>query len=65
MHRGISENADRFDIAFDRYGCEDLDMDVRTNLARSPFLFVPKAVVYHLGSKTEFYAYTAAYVRVK
>jgi GT2 family glycosyltransferase len=65
MHRRALERAGRFDVSFDPYGYEDLDMVLRANPARSPFLFVPEAVVYHLGSKTGFSGYTAVYARIK
>jgi len=65
MHRKALERAGRFDVSFDPYGYEDLDMVLRANPDRAPFLFVPDAVVYHLGSKTGFSGYTAEYTRMK
>ncbi len=65
MHRRALERAERFDISFDPYGYEDLDMVLRANPERNPFLFVPEAVVWHLGSKTGFSGYTAEYTRMK
>ncbi|MBU1233484.1 MAG: glycosyltransferase family 2 protein [Proteobacteria bacterium] len=65
MHRNALERAGRFDVSFDPYGYEDLDMVLRANLEHSPFLFVPEAVVFHLGSKTGFSGYTAEYTRMK
>jgi len=65
MHRCALERAGRFDVSFDPYGYEDLDMALRANPARNPFLFVPEAVVYHLGSKTGFSGYSAVYARLK
>lgn len=65
MHRRALERAGRFDVSFDPYGYEDLDMVLRANPDRAPFLFVPDAVVFHLGSKTGFSGYTAEYTRMK
>lgn len=65
MHRKALERAGQFDISFDPYGYEDLDMVLRANPGMAPFLFVPDAVVYHLGSKTGFSGYTADYARMK
>ncbi len=65
MHRRALERAGRFDVSFDPYGYEDLDMVMRANPERNPFLFVPEAVVWHLGSKTGFSGYTAEYTRLK
>ncbi len=65
MHRPALERAGRFDVSFDPYGYEDLDMVLRANPGGAPFLFVPDAVVYHLGSKTGFSGYTADYARMK
>ena len=65
MHRKALERAGLFDVSFDPYGYEDLDMVLRANPDRAPFLFVPDAVVYHLGSKTGFSGYTAEYTRMK
>ena len=65
MHRDALERAGKFDVSFDPYGYEDLDMVLRANPERNPFLFVPEAVVYHLGSKTGFTGYTAEYTRMK
>ena len=65
MHRRALERAKGFDVSFDPYGYEDLDMVLRANPERNPFLFVPEAVVWHLGSKTGFSGYTAEYTRMK
>lgn len=65
MHRKALERAGRFDVSFDPYGYEDIDMVLRANPAMAPFLFVPDAVVYHLGSKTGFSGYTADYTCMK
>ncbi len=65
MHRKALERAGRFDVSFDPYGYEDIDMVLRANPGGAPFLFVPDAVVYHLGSKTGFLGYTADYTCVK
>lgn len=65
MHRRALERAGGFDVSFDPYGYEDLDMVLRANPDRNPFLFVPEAVVRHLGSKTGFSGYTAEYTRMK
>ncbi|MBU0944961.1 MAG: glycosyltransferase family 2 protein [Proteobacteria bacterium] len=65
MHRKALVRAGRFDVSFDPYGYEDLDMVLRANPGRTPFLFVPEAVVFHLGSKTGFSGYTAEYTRMK
>ncbi len=65
MHRNALERAGRFDVSFDPYGYEDLDMVLRANFDGAPFLFVPEAVVSHLGSKTGFSGYTAEYTRMK
>lgn len=65
MNRRALERAVEFDVSFDPYGYEDLDMVLRANPDRSPYLFVPKAVVHHLGSKTGFSGYTAEYTRMK
>ncbi len=65
MHRNALERAGGFDVSFDPYGYEDLDMVLRANPERNPFLFVPEAVVWHLGSKTGFSGYTAEYTRMK
>ncbi len=65
LHRNALERAGRFDVSFDPYGYEDLDMVLRANPSRNPFLFVPEAVVYHLGSKTGFSGYTAEWTRLK
>ncbi len=65
MHRSALERAGGFDVSFDPYGYEDLDMVLRANPERNPFLFVPEAVVWHLGSKTGFSGYTAEYTRMK
>jgi hypothetical protein len=65
MHRDALERAGRFDCIFDPYGYEDLDMVLRANPHRAPYLFVPEAVVHHLGSKTGFAGYTAEWTRLK
>lgn len=65
MSRAALERAGQFDVSFDPYGYEDLDMVLRANPDRNPFLFVHDAVVYHLGSKTGFSGYTAEYTRMK
>lgn len=65
MARAALERAGQFDVSFDPYGYEDLDMVLRANPDRKPFLFVHDAVVYHLGSKTGFSGYTAEYTRMK
>ena len=65
MHRNALERAGQFDVSFDPYGYEDLDMVLRSNPDRTPFLFVPDAIVHHLGSKTGFSGYTAEYTRMK
>jgi len=65
MKRSALERAGGFDISFDPYGYEDLDMVLRANPGRNPYLFVYNAVVYHLGSKTGFSGYTAEYTRMK
>ncbi len=65
MHRNALERAGKFDVSFDPYGYEDLDMVLRANPDRAPYLFVPRAVVHHLGSKTGFSGYTAEYTRMK
>jgi GT2 family glycosyltransferase len=65
MHRRSLERAGSFDVSFDPYGYEDQDMVLRANAGRAPFLFVPEAVVYHLGSKTGFSGYTAEYTQMK
>jgi len=65
MHRNALDCAGKFDVSFDPYGYEDLDMVLRANPERNPFLFVPDAVVHHLGSKTGFSGYTAEYTRMK
>ena len=65
LTRSAMKVAGKFDISFDPYGYEDLDMVLRANPERKPFLFVPEAVVYHLGSKTGFSGYTAEYTRMK
>lgn len=65
MHRRALERAEGFDVSFDPYGYEDLDMVLRANPKRNPYLFVPEAVVRHLGSKTGFSGYTAEYTRMK
>lgn len=65
MHRQALERAGIFDVSFDPYGYEDQDMVLRANPEGAPFLFVPEAVVYHLGSKTGFSGYTAEYTKMK
>ena len=65
MSRAALDRAGQFDVSFDPYGYEDLDMVLRANPDRKPFLFVHDAVVYHLGSKTGFSGYTAEYTRMK
>ena len=65
MHRTALERAGGFDVSFDPYGYEDLDMVLRANPGLAPFLFVPGAVVHHLGSKTGFSGYTAEYTQMK
>lgn len=65
MHRKALERAGRFDVSFDPYGYEDIDMVLRANPDMVPFLFVPEAVVYHLGSRTGFSGYTADYTPLK
>jgi hypothetical protein len=65
MHRRALERAGGFDVSFDPYGYEDLDMVLRANPGRVPYLFVPGAVVHHRGSRTGFSGYTAAYTRLK
>lgn len=65
MHRKALQRAGRFDVSFDPYGYEDLDMILRANPGRAPYLFVPSAVAYHLGSKTGFSGYTPDYTRMK
>ncbi len=65
MHRQALERAGRFDIVFDPYGYEDIDMVLRANPHRRPYLFVPEAVVYHLGSRTGFSGYNADYTPLK
>jgi len=65
MHRNALDRAGEFDVSFDPYGYEDLDFVLRANIINTPYLFVPSAVVYHLGSKTGFSGYTAEYARVK
>ena len=65
MHRKALETAGTFDTSFDPYGYEDLDMVLRANPERAPYLFVPRAVVHHLGSKTGFSGYTEEYTRMK
>ncbi len=65
MHRCALDRARHFDISFDPYGYEDQDMVLRANPDRNPYLFVPEAVIYHLGSKTGFSGYTADYTRMK
>ncbi len=65
MHKNALDRAGEFDVSFDPYGYEDLDMVLRANPDRNPFLFVPTAVVHHLGSKTGFSGYTAEYTRMK
>lgn len=65
MHRNALERSGGFDVSFDPYGYEDLDMVLRANSNRAPYLFVPEAVVYHLGSKTGFAGYTAEWTRLK
>ncbi|GAB4332559.1 MAG: hypothetical protein Kow0089_00500 [Desulfobulbaceae bacterium] len=65
MRRRALERAGRFDVSFDPYGYEDLDFVLRANPHRTPFLFVPEAVVYHLGSKTGFAGYTPEWTKLK
>ncbi len=65
MHRRALLRAHHFDVSFDPYGYEDLDMVLRANLPGNPFLFVPESVVYHKGSKTGFSGYSAEYAKVK
>jgi GT2 family glycosyltransferase len=65
MDRKALQRAGCLDVSFDPYGYEDLDMVLRANPDRAPFLFVPSAVVYHLGSKTGFSGYTPDYTRMK
>ena len=65
MHKNALMRAEKFDISYDPYGYEDLDMVLRANIPGNPFLFVPEAVVYHKGSKTGFEGYTAEYAKVK
>lgn len=65
MHRQALEKAGHFDVSFDPYGYEDIDMVLRANPNRTPYLFVPDAIVYHLGSKTGFAGYTADYAQMK
>lgn len=65
MRRSALERAGTFDVSFDPYGYEDLDMVLRANPERNPYLFVPDAVVHHLGSKTGFSGYTAEYTKMK
>jgi len=65
MHRRALLRAQHFDISFDPYGYEDLDMVLRANLPGNPFLFVPESVVYHKGSRTGFSGYSANYAKVK
>jgi len=65
MHRRALERAGGYDVSFDPFGYEDIDMVLRANSEGVPFLFVPAAVGYHRGSKTGFSGYTAEYARVK
>jgi GT2 family glycosyltransferase len=65
MNRKALVRAGSFDVSFDPYGYEDIDMVLRANPDNGPFLFVPDAVVYHLGSKTGFSGYTADYTCMK
>lgn len=65
VHRRGIERAVHFDVSFDPYGYEDLDMVLRANAPGTPFLFVPDAVVYHKGSKTGFTGYSEEYTKVK
>jgi GT2 family glycosyltransferase len=65
LTRNAMKTAGKFDVSFDPYGYEDLDMVLRANPDRNPFLFVSAAVVHHLGSKTGFAGYTVEYTRMK
>lgn len=65
MHREALLRAEKFDVSFDPYGYEDLDMVMRANVPGVPFLFVPESIVHHKGSKTGFSGYSGEYTKVK
>lgn len=65
MQREALERAGHFDISFDPYGYEDLDMMLRGCPSSGKFLFVPQSIIFHKGSKTGFVEYTSEYTRVK
>ncbi|HER63450.1 MAG TPA: glycosyltransferase family 2 protein [Desulfobacteraceae bacterium] len=65
LHRKALDRADRFDVSFDPYGYEDLDMILRARGENGRFLFVPRSIIYHKGSRTGFGGYTGDYTSVK
>jgi GT2 family glycosyltransferase len=65
MHRQAVERAKGYDVSFDPYGYEDLDMALRANVRQADFLFVPSAIVHHRGSKTGYSGYTVQYAHMK
>ncbi len=65
MHRRALLRAQKFDVAYDPYGYEDLDMILRANLPGNKLLFVPDSVVYHKGNRTGFGGYSPDYAKTK
>ena len=65
MDRQTLEKGRHYDVAFDPYGFEDLDMVIRCQGGTGPFLFVPDSIVYHKGTKTGFTGYTGEYAQLK
>ena len=65
LHKKAMERAGSYDVSFDPYGYEDLDMVLRANKKNTPYLFVPNSIVYHLGSRTGFKTYSNEYAATK
>ncbi len=65
MAKKAIERSEGYDIIFDPYGYEDLDMILRSNKKGTPTLFVPSAIVYHKGNRTGFSGYSTEYANLK
>ena len=65
VRRAVIEKCQGFDLAFNPYGPEDLDFSLRAKAHGFTFRFVPKALVYHRGTKSGFKGYSPEYAAIK
>lgn len=65
VRRAVIEKCGGFDPAFNPYGPEDLDFSLRAKAYDFTFRFVPKALVYHKGTKSGFKGYSPEYAAIK